>query len=234
MDVYYDLHIHSCLSPCAEDDMTPNNIVNMAALKELDFIAITDHNHMGNVATLMKVASAQNIVVVPGMELQTKEDVHLLCFLKNMEMANIFQEFVDTYAVKLPNNTKKFGRQILCNELDEEIGEVGHALILPTDVTLEMAVNKLKELGGAAVPAHIDKKVNSIISNLGFIPDDLGITTVELSGNADDSWPVKYSKFRQLHNSDTHNLWGISEKVNCIELEDRSLEALFKVIGFKE
>lgn len=214
--------------------MTPNNIVNMAALKELDFIAVTDHNHMGNVATLMKVAEAQGIMVVPGMELQTKEDVHLLCFVKNLESVAIFQAFVDEHSVKLPNNVKKFGRQILCNELDEEVGEVGNALIFPTDVTLEMAVNKLKELDGAAVPAHIDKKVNSIISNLGFIPPDLGITTIELSANADDSWTEKYSKFRQLHNSDTHNLWGISERTNSLELEDRSLEALFKVIGFKE
>ena len=107
MKVYYDLHIHSCLSPCGEEEMTPNNIVNMAMIKGLDVIAIADHNASQNVAAATAVAKKRDIVVIPAMELQTAEEVHLLCLFKAPEALEAFQIVVDQHLLGIPNNVKE-------------------------------------------------------------------------------------------------------------------------------
>ena len=109
--LYYDFHIHSCLSPCADDDMTPNNICGMAKLKGLDIVALTDHNTCGNCKSFMAAAEKQEIVGVAGMELTTSEDIHIVCLFEHLEDAERFSSEVAKYRVPFENRVDIFGEQ---------------------------------------------------------------------------------------------------------------------------
>ncbi|SHE96639.1 PHP domain-containing protein [Caloramator proteoclasticus] len=221
MKLYYDFHIHTGLSPCADDDMTPNNIVNMAKIKELDVIAITDHNSCKNVEACLKVAEKVGMLVIPGMELQTKEEVHVLCLFKDLDSALCFQEFVYNRLPNIKNKPDIFGNQIIFNENDEIVGYEEKLLLNSADITIDEAFYRVKELGGQFIPAHIDKDTYSIISNLGFIPDYLDIKTLEYSSyekiNKLINSKLLKNTYILIKNSDAHNLGQISERENYIE-----------------
>ena len=123
MKCFIDLHIHSCLSPCAEEDMTPNNIVNMSVLKGLDIIGVTDHNSAKNAAAVFEAGKRAGLVVVPGMELCTLEEVHLLCLFKNLEDVENFQDIVYGNLPPIKNREDIFGSQIIMNSRDEITGQ---------------------------------------------------------------------------------------------------------------
>lgn len=223
MKYAYDLHLHTALSPCADDDMTPNNVVNMAMLKGLAIIAITDHNSVANCKACMKVGAELPILVIPGMELQTKEDVHVLCYFPNLEKAQAFGESVEQYRLALPNKPNKFGNQILMNEKDDNIGEYPYALITSLDITLDQVVKLVVELNGVVVPAHLDRPSNSILSNLGFMPPELKVKTVEVSKRTDKDTFISKNPMMKSYNimqsSDAHTLADIAEPDQFIDIE---------------
>ena len=134
MRFYYDLHIHSCLSPCGDDDMTPYNIVNMAKLNGLDVIAITDHNSSRNAPAVLKAADEIGLVAIAGMGLTTREDVHILTLFPNVENALEFNDFVDSKRMRIENRTEIYGSQLIMNDRDEIIGEEKDLLITATDI----------------------------------------------------------------------------------------------------
>ncbi len=183
MKVYYDLHIHSCLSPCGDNEMTPNNIVNMAMIKGLDVIAVADHNASQNVKAAMAVAKKRDVLVIPAMELQTSEEVHLLCLFRKLSDLESFQEIVDSHLLGIPNNVKKFGEQIIMDHEDEPIGNIDHALIFSTTLSFEKAVAGVRACGGFVLPAHINRQSNGVLAVLGFIPEGVNFTTVEVSND---------------------------------------------------
>jgi 3',5'-nucleoside bisphosphate phosphatase len=229
---YYDLHIHSCLSPCSDNDMTPNNIINMAKLKGLDMISITDHNSMHNLESFEAIARRSGILLVPGIEVQTIEDVHLLCYFRNIDDAKEFHYFVKTKKSNYSKVAKSYGMQLLADENDEILGQLMGTLSLPLNVTVAEVSKVVRELKGAMVPAHIDRMVNSIVGSLGFIPKDLPISTVEVMSR-DSSDAERYSgEYNLILNSDAHSLGAISERKNYLELEDMSVECLIDRIGF--
>lgn len=234
MKCFYDLHIHSSLSPCSSDDMTPNNIVNMSLLKELDFIAVTDHNTVKNVSAVLEVAKAHDVIVVPGMELQTKEEVHMLCFFKSLEKAVAFEEEIDKRRLKIPNNKVKFGNQLIMDKKDNLRAEYQYFLLASIDITLDEAIKLVKEYNGVIFPAHVDRKSNSIISNLGFIPEEYYFRYVEVSQRDTAKKYLSDKKFKNkyyiLRNSDAHDLASINEPLYSIELEEKTIDALFKKI----
>jgi predicted metal-dependent phosphoesterase TrpH len=136
---FYDLHLHSCLSPCGDNDMTPNNIVNMSALKELDIIAVCDHNSVRNCEAVSKAAKINglDLLVIPGLEVTTSEEIHALVYFSGFEGANDFEhEILKKKRAPVKNNKKIFGDQIIMNELDEIIGEEEHLLINAADISL--------------------------------------------------------------------------------------------------
>lgn len=235
MKVYYDLHIHSCLSPCGEEEMTPNNIVNMAMIKGLDVIAIADHNASQNVAAAMAVAKKRDIVVIPAMELQTAEEVHLLCLFKTAEALGTFQTIVDQHLLGIPNNVKKFGPQLILDSEDECVGQIDHALIFSTTLTFEQAVATVREIGGFVLPAHINRQSNGVLAMLGFIPEGVNFTTVEVSNDeAGGQFLSQYpdaSKYRIIRNSDAHQLMSISERQFYMELPDRDIDTIFAYLA---
>lgn len=234
MKVYYDLHIHSCLSPCADEDMTPNNIVNMAMIKGLDLIAVADHNASHNIPAIQTVAKKRDILVIPAMELQTSEEVHLLCLFKTYEGILAFQAEVDKQLLGIPNNVKKFGSQVIMDASDEVIGELNQALIFSTQLNFEEALTLVRQLDGLVLPAHINRQANGVLSVLGFIPETAGFTAVEVSGDeAGRKFLETYTqreRYRIIKNSDAHQLMSISERENFMELEERSIEAVFNYL----
>ena len=123
MKVYYDLHMHSCLSPCGADDMTPNNLVHMAALAGLQVIALSDHNTTRNVPAAVAVGKECGVLVVPAMELTTKEDIHVLCLLPSVEAAEKLRQYVYPRLPQRKNRPKAFGHQYVMNENDELMEE---------------------------------------------------------------------------------------------------------------
>ena len=130
MKLYYDFHIHSCLSPCGDEDNTPNNIVNMALLKGLNVIALADHNTGKNCPAVMAVGRKNGLVVLPAMELTTSEDIHILCLFERYEDLQKLEEHISSRRMKIANRPEVFGRQLIMNEKDEVIGEEEHLLIV--------------------------------------------------------------------------------------------------------
>ena len=135
--LFYDLHIHSCLSPCGDDDMTPANIVAMAFLKGLNVIAVTDHNSCKNCPAVLEYARKYQIIAIPGMELCTKEEVHVLCLFKNLSDALCFDEYVSSKLIKIPNNESIFGKQEIYDENDHIIGTEPYLLINATEISFD-------------------------------------------------------------------------------------------------
>ena len=225
MNLYYDLHIHSGLSPCGDEDMTPNNIVNMALIKELDCIAVTDHNSCGNVKAVMDAARDTGLLIIPGMEVETAEEVHMLCLFPDINSAFLIWKKVEENLLDIPLKEKIFGRQVFYNENDEETGYYDKLLITATKIDLYTLFRLVRDVGGVAIPAHVDRGSNSILSNLGLIPPDLDINLVEFSRMAEpESYLLKHQKLfpknvRYLCNSDAHYLGDINERKHYLRID---------------
>ncbi len=223
MRAYYDLHIHSALSPCGDEDMTPNNIVNMSIIKGLDVIAVTDHNSCGNVRAVMEVADGK-ILVIPAMELETAEEVHITCYFPDIESAEAFWEVVKAHSRKIKKRPEIFGRQLYMNSDDEIVGEEENLLVTATYLGIEEAFKEVRKLGGVPVLAHIDRDSYSVISNLGFIPEGIDAETVEITPKNSEKLKPEYGQYRVLTNSDAHYLEDIMEKENFIEVSTKSID----------
>ena len=220
MDYYYDLHIHSCLSPCGDMDMTPNNLVNMAKLLGLDVIALTDHNSSLNCEAAIEVGREIGLTVIPGMELTTSEDIHAVCLFPTLEKALFWNEYVDAHRIKIRNRPGIYGRQVIMNRFDEEIGEVEH--------------HKVKEFGGICYPAHIDRDSLSILSVLGEIDISCGFKTFELADRSKLSALKKQhpilEKMNMVSCSDAHYLENMKEAENYLCLDELSPESVLAAL----
>ena len=170
--LYYDLHIHSCLSPCADDDMTPNNISGMAKLKGLDVVALTDHNTAKNCPAFLKAAKSYGLIGIAGMELTTAEDIHVVCLFEKLEEAMAFSEEIGNHLIKIKNRVEIFGRQQIMDEEDNILGEEEYVLSNATDISVEDVPELVKSFNGVCYPAHIDRTANGIVSVLGVFPQD--------------------------------------------------------------
>lgn len=175
-----DLHIHSCLSPCSDWEMSPKKIVQKCLASGLDLIGICDHNTAENAAAAMREGETQGLAVLPGMEICSKEEVHLVVLFDAIEDAFAMQEIV--YA-NLPgiNQPEVFGHQVIANEHDEVLGENPRQLIGATQLGLHEIVKKAHRLGAICISSHVDRPSYSLIGQLGFIPNDLNLDGVEVS-----------------------------------------------------
>ncbi len=228
MKLSYDLHIHSCLSPCGDEDMLPSNIVGMAALKELDVIAVTDHNSCGNCPAVMKLAEAYGIIAIPGMELTTEEEVHVLCLFPELDNAMEFDRHVHECMMPFPNNEEIFGRQLFVDENDKILAKEPYLLINATSIDFDSVYNLVTKYGGIMIPAHVDKSSTSLISNLGFIPPDSRFTCAELkhTGFMDKTLEAHpyLKQCNIIHSSDAHYLEHIHEPEFFIETDSKDIE----------
>ena len=232
---YYDLHIHSCLSPCGDDDSTPNNIAGMASLCELDVVALTDHNTSKNCPAFFKAAQKYGIIPIAGMELTTSEDVHVVCLFERLEDAMEFDTYVQEHRFLLKNRPEIFGRQTVLDENDNPVSEIPDLLTSATEISVEDAVRIVGSFGGVCYPAHIDREANGIIAILGTIPPDSEFAFYELRDRESvDAFSEKYGidKNRFIISSDAHLLTAMRDKENFFMLDegDGSEESVRKEI----
>ena len=242
MELRYDLHIHSALSPCGDGDMTPNNIVNMAMICGLDMIAVSDHNTAGNVAAVMAVGKKAGITVVPAMELETAEEIHVLCLFSTLDAVLQFEK--EQVAPALPpisNDPQIFGDQLFMNSMDEIVGEESRYLINATAISLDGLAELVASYGGIAIPAHIDKATKSLVGNFGMVGEYMGFRCFELSRNLKDDFIIATPglgkrPYRYIHDSDAHYLQDIGEHSgeNLIELPENSAEALIRYLSIEK
>ncbi|MBQ2971058.1 MAG: PHP domain-containing protein [Ruminococcus sp.] len=230
MKYYYDLHIHSCLSPCGDMDMTPNNIVQMSKLLGLNIIALTDHNSVLNCEAVMKLGKQNNLCVIPGMELTTMEEIHVVCLFPTLEKALEFNDYVKAHQMQFQNREDIYGRQVIMNELDEEIGEVENLLILATDISVMNVKELVENYDGVCYPAHINRDSMSILSSLGEIPPECGFRTAEVSssGNIEElkkAHPI-LNNMLIVRDSDAHYLQNMKDAENYFELEKLSIDSV--------
>lgn len=232
--IFYDLHIHSCLSPCGDEDMTPANIMAMANLKNLDLIAVTDHNSCKNCPSVMAYGMKEGILVIPGMELCTQEEVHVLCLFARLIDAMDFDAYVYERLIKIENQEIIFGRQQIYDENDRCVGTEPNLLINATRIIYDELDDLMGKFHGIYIPAHIDKNANSLLSNLGFIPPTSKFTWAEVKDVTRLEELKRDNPYLNqcdiITNSDAHSLGLINEAVNHLTVKEPSIEGVLEVL----
>lgn len=218
-----DLHIHSLLSPCGSLEMSPANIIKAALDAKLDIIGITDHNSTKQAPLIKKMGKKQGLFVLCGSEVNSAEEVHCLTLFENNEQLSTFQFFIDQHILPFPNNTDLFGDQIVVDEQEMIIEEIENLLINALDVGLIEIEQKVHQLGGIVIPAHIDRPYNGLFSQLGFIPETLKADAFEISKNAKKADWVISGKLPKgstlLRSSDAHIPSHIGNAFTIFKLE---------------
>lgn len=225
MAYFADLHIHSCLSPCGDDEMTPGNIAGMALIKGLEVIAVCDHNTARNLPAVERCCAACGLVLLPGMEITTKEEVHMLGYFPAVEAALRASEELRAHLPKKKNKPAFFGRQLVMNEDDEVTCEEEALLIGATDLTLSQAAAFVQAFGGVAVPAHINRGANGLIVNLGLMPEKPQFSTLEIWRDLPVESAILAGK-NVLHASDAHTLGDIRERDRAVLVPENTPEKL--------
>ncbi|MCL2563542.1 MAG: hypothetical protein FWE08_05860 [Oscillospiraceae bacterium] len=237
MEYTYDFHLHSCLSPCASDDMTPQNIANMAALAGYDIIAVADHNTTLHARAVMEAADRAGIIAVPAMELTTQEEVHVLCLLPDLDAAEAFGAYVWDRLPDIPNRRDIFGAQMQVDSRDVPVREIGRLLISATNIGIYEVYDLIRSYGGTAMPCHVDRGSFSVISNLGFYDADMGFPAIELTEACDgEAFCRAHPSLQGLKhyvNSDAHSLEAIPDAKRRIVLSAPTAGAVIRAIEGK-
>ena len=238
MKLYYDFHIHSCLSPCGDTDMTPNNIVNYAKIMGYDVIALTDHNTALNCPAVAKIAEENGITFIPGMELCTSEEVHIVCLFYTLEDALNFSEYVKSTMPPIKNKPSVFGEQLICDANDNVIGQEEILLVTASGISTEKVVKKVAEYNGICYPAHIDRSSFSILSNLGTIDEYFGFKCAEIYDILkEDELKKKHpylEKLKILSDSDAHYLENMRIPQQIIDVPENNINAILNYLNKNE
>ena len=234
MKLYYDLHLHSCLSPCGDKDMTPANIAGMAKLAGLSIVAVSDHNTTRNCRAFFECANKYELLAIPAMEVNTKEEVHVLCLLPSLAAAEDFDIFVSERLPAIKNRPDFFGDQIIMDSKDNVIGREERLLTSAADISIYEIVAVLGNYGGLAIPAHIDRSSNSVISNLGFVSKEMNFSVTEITRRGDpvalgaDNAALRGKPY--ITNSDAHYLTDIFDAEYSLEIADFTIQSVLDAI----
>ena len=218
-----DLHLHTVLSPCAEVEMIPPLIVERALEKRLDLIAITDHNASANAQAVLEAARGTGLKVWAGMELQTREEVHVLCLFDTVRQLRALQAELELALPNLLNAPDKLGEQFIVDAAGDFVARESRLLLISAAMTLECVVREVNALGGMAIPAHIERVENGLIPLLGFVPLGLAVPALEISANIAAS--EARARFHLPHHiavisgSDAHWLDAIGRAVTQFDFE---------------
>ncbi|MFA5570914.1 MAG: PHP domain-containing protein [Sphaerochaetaceae bacterium] len=217
-----DVHTHSCLSPCASDDMIPAVIAIEALDKGIDILALTDHNSTRNLPAFSQACEIAGITPIFGIETTTIEEIHLLSLFKTLEEAMDFGTWIESLLPPLKNNSRLFGHELVVDVEGEVLEELDLFLYGPADISYDELVLKSLNLGALAIPAHIDRHANSVISNLGFLPP-LPYSAVESI-----AYPptVDTGPYTVIQSSDAHYAEHIGRRRFFIETEKEGFDAL--------
>ena len=228
MQYTYELHLHSCLSPCGDENMTPNNIAAMAMLNGVRIAALTDHNTCRNCPAFFEACAKVGVIPVAGMELTTAEEIHMVCLFPTLEEAMAFDSVVAEHRMKIKNRPAIFGQQQILNGDDELIGLEEDLLIAATDLDLDRAAELVVKMGGVCFPAHIDKQSNGLIGILGMLPPTPDFAAVELHDMANrEEYCKRFPELEELvilQNSDAHALEQMNLEPPELELEPKAAD----------
>lgn len=227
MVLYYDLHIHSALSPCASEEMTPNNIVNMAIIKGLDVIAVTDHNATYNLKAIESIAKKEGLLFIPGIEVESCEGVHLLCYFPRVDLAEAFGEII-TQSLPAIKTNKVFGQQLIVDEEDEIVARFEKLLINSSQFTIEEIWKYTQNYQGVMVYAHIFRGSNGVLPVLGFLPKNIRLNALEIYAQDIHREEIKRleKEYTLLVDSDAHQLVDIHEREYALEVQNKTVEAI--------
>ncbi len=229
-----DLHIHSLLSPCGDLEMSPASIIAEACKKGLDIIGITDHNTTRQAPLVQELGKEKGIFVLCGAEVTTKEEVHCLVFLPDSKRLEKFQKYLDENLPDIANSEEEFGYQICVDRMEQIVFQEERLLISAINQSIDQVEKVAHNLGGIFIPAHINRPRYSIISQLGFVPDDLKFDALELSRHTSikDFLTVNdYLKnYPFIQNSDAHYLKDIGSAVTLLNMPHRSFDEIRKAI----
>jgi len=229
-----DLHIHTVLSPCGDLEMSPVNIVSTAIRHGLDIIGITDHNSTKQCETVWKLGQNLGLIVIPGCEITSREEVHCLAFFADFDALAVFQEFLDRHLTMIPNNTNVFGYQVVVDENEQILEEIEHYLGASLDMSIEEIEQKVHDLSGIFIPAHIDRPRNSLFSQLGFIPPELKVDALQISKLADEKAIREKYKIKPeitlVKFSDAHYPGDLGKTFTLFEMENPTFNELRKAL----
>jgi len=225
----YDLHIHSILSPCADELMTPNNILNMAMLKKLDFLAVTDHNTTKQLKVFEELIDSYDFIFIPGVEVTVKENFDVLCLFRSFEDATIFDNYLEKH---LDGDWGTFTEenQVITDIYDGTV-ETFNKPLTSTNIPFQELLIETRKLDGAIILSHIDRSSHSALNV--FKLDDIDFDAIEIQKHFRDEFLAKnpyVDKYKILFNSDSHTLMSISEEEFYLELEEKSIDAFFKFL----
>ena len=196
-------------------------------------IAVTDHNSCGNLRAVMQVA-ANDPLVLPGIEIETAEEVHILGYFPSLEQAEAMEKVVKEHLPFIPNRPEIFGRQLYMDADDTVIGEEEGLLVTATTLGVADVFSVVQNLGGVAVPAHIDRGSYSILSNLGFLPPELAIRTVEITAKNRARLEERYKSLTILTSSDAHYLGDIAEMEQYIDISTKTTHEILDKLTNKK
>ena len=233
MQLYFDLHLHSCLSPCAADDMTPANLAGMCALAGLQVVALTDHNSTGTCAAFQRAAEKHGLLAIPGMELCTREEVHVVCLFPDLVRANAFSDHIGSLLPNIPNNPKVFGNQILMDHEDAVLGEETRLLAGAADISLYDVPELVASFGGSCYPAHIDRQANSLLSQLGIWDPELPFSLAEVSMNCPENFFERRDLkcLRHIQACDAHYLHQIPDAHQVMDVPQAAVQDVLRWIS---
>ena len=212
-----DLHLHTVLSPCAEVEMIPPLIVRQALALGLRLIAITDHNAAANCAAVMRAAQSTGLAVLPGMEVQTSEEIHVLCLFDTLEQVLTWQGTVFDHLPDRPNPEDMLGAQYVVDAEGEYLRTETRLLLTSSDLSLDEVVQRVRALGGLPIPAHIDRPSFSLLANLGFVPPALDVPALELFRLTDPAAAIarrpELARWPLIRDSDAHQLSDMAARL---------------------
>lgn len=214
--------------------MTPNNLVNFAVLLGIQVIALTDHNTARNVEAVQRCAcKAGGPLVIAGMEVETKEEVHLVCLFSSARDAIALEQELEPLRSPVKNQPNLFGNQILMDEADQPVGAMEPLLITALELPIDKAAQLVHQHGGLVFAAHVDRDSNSVLSNLGFIDPEWQLDGIEFSKQAVPAqWYQQHPellRYPAIQDSDAHRLEGMMLPCQFLEwpVEQKLTEASF-------
>ncbi len=232
-----DLHTHTVLSPCGSLEMSPGRIIEKAVKEGINLLGITDHNSTLMCRVVNEVAAEHGINILPGAEINTKEEVHCLTFFKDWDSLATFQQYLEQHLIFIPNDPNRFGYQVVVDRNEQILQEVDSLLIASLDQSLEEVAKAVHKLGGLFIPAHVDRPTNSITSQLGFIPDNLEADALEISKfttlNEMKRLQPNMEAFSIIQSSDAHFIDNIGDASCHFHMESPTFEEVKMALAHK-
>jgi len=212
-------------------------IIAEALERGINLIAITDHNASANIEAVMLAGRQVDITVLPGMEVQTREEVHVLCLFDTLKQIAAWQKIVDDHLPALQNDPEHFGSQFVVDQTGDFIREEPRLLLCSTSLSLDKTVQQVHDLGGLAIPAHVNRKAFGLIENLGFIPPDIAFDAIEVSKHTTPEAFVSSQrlpvKLPIIQSGDVHRLDEFLGKVE-LNIESRKICEIRKAFYYED